>query len=55
MFLNAGRESLLLKARTKKDFQPSVSRIYLGQTKLSLEYLVFLEWTWLLTVKCLIK
>ena len=65
LFLNAETESLLLnskvnvfqglRALTKKDFPPSVLRIYLGQTKLSLAYLVFLEWTWLLTVKCLIK
>ena len=55
LFLNAGRESLLLNSKdnmfqslqalTKKDFPPSVLRIYLGQTKLSLAYLIFLEWT----------
>ena len=54
LFLNV-RESLRLNSKdnlfqssqalTKKDFPPSVSRIYLGQTKLNLAYLVFLEWT----------
>ena len=40
---------------TKKDFPPSASRIYLGQNKLNLAYLVFLVWTWLLTVKSSFK
>ena len=59
-----GRKSLRFNSKNNlfqslqaltKDFPPSISRIYLRKTKLNLAYLVFLEWTWLLTVKCLIK
>ena len=50
LFLQAGSEyrrviskakSFRLQDRTKEDFPPAVSRIYLGQTKLYLTYLVF--------------
>ena len=55
-----GRESLRFNSKDNlfqslqvllKDFPPSISHIYLRQTKLNLAYLVFLEWTRLLTVK----
>ena len=52
VFLKAGREFLSrnskdklfhsFQAPTEKDFPPSASRIYLGQTKFNLAYLVFL-------------
>lgn len=62
VFLKAGREFLSrnskdklfhsFQALTDKDFPPSASCIYLGQTKFNLAYLVFL---WLLTVKSSFK
>ena len=65
VFLKAGREFLSrnskdklfhsFQALTEKDFPPSASRIYLGQTKFNLAYLVFLVWPWLLTVKSSFK
>ena len=52
VFLKAGRQFLRLNSKdklfhsfqalTNKDFPPSASRIYLGQTKFNLVYLVFL-------------